>query len=273
MGAEVISRQQIGVIGALWRYPVKSMRGESLSVAEITQRGVAGDRTWALRESTYGGLVSARTWPAMLQLRSSWADDPVSNPGARVRIDLPNGEFTHASDPDAAHILSDFLRREVCPEPVRITPITPEEREAIMRGDAMPPARDYFDEDVIHLIATGTLAHLRTLSGGDSDFDPRRFRANIVVDTGVNADSFVEDGWLDGSVEIGESVRIIGMRPALRCAITTHPQDELPHDAAILRTAWQFHQAYTGIFAAVEAEGTIRIGDPIYLREMTTGAE
>lgn len=273
MGAEAISGQQIGVVGSLWRYPVKSMRGETLSVAEITQRGVAGDRTWALRESAYGGLVSARTWPAMLQLRASWADDPIENTGARVRIDLPNGEFTHAGDPDAARILTDFLRREVHPEPVRTTPITPKEREAIMRGDAMPSARDYFDEDVVHLIATGTLAHLRKLSGGDSDFDPRRFRANIIIDTGANADSFVEDAWLDGCIEIGESVRIVGMRPALRCAITTHPQDELPHDPAILRTAWQFHQAYAGIFAAVETEGTIRIGDPIYLCEMTTGAE
>jgi uncharacterized protein len=273
MGAEVISRQQIGVVRALWRYPVKSMRGESLSVAEITQRGVAGDRMWALRESTYGGLVSARTWPAMLQLRASWADNPVENPRARVRIDLPNDEFAYADDPTAALMLSDFLRREVRPEPVRVTPITPEEREAIMRGNAMPPARDYFDEDVIHLIATGTLAHLRTLSGGDSDFDARRFRANIVIDTGANANSFVEDLWLEGRIEIGESVRIIGMRPALRCAITTHPQDDLPHDAAILRTTWQFHQAYAGIFAAVETEGTIRIGDAVYLREMITGAE
>jgi uncharacterized protein YcbX len=45
------------------------MRGEALPIASITQRGVAGDRAWALRECTYGGLVSAQTWPAMLQLR------------------------------------------------------------------------------------------------------------------------------------------------------------------------------------------------------------
>jgi uncharacterized protein len=142
-----------------------------------------------------------------------------------------------------------------------------------MRGDAMPPARDFFDEEVVHLIATGTLAHLRALSGGTSDFDPRRFRANIIVDTGANTDGFVEDGWLEGMLEIGTTALIVGMRPALRCAITTHPQDELPHDPAILRTAWRFHQAYAGIFAAVGAEGTIRVGDPIYLSEMARGAD
>jgi uncharacterized protein YcbX len=264
-------RRQIGVVGALWRYPVKSMRGEPLAVATITHRGVEGDRAWALRECAYGGLVSARTWPAMLQLRAAWTGDPTTDAAARVRIELPDGESIHADQPEAEKVLSAFLQREVRLEKVRTAPITPEEREAIMRGDAMPPARDYFDEDVMHLIATGTLAHLRRLSGGDSDFDARRFRANIVVETGADASGFVEDAWLNGVIEIG-AVRINGMRPALRCAITTHPQDELPHDAAILRTAWQFHQAYAGIFAAVEAEGTIRVGDRVFLNE-DTGAE
>lgn len=320
-----MARRQIGVVGALWRYPVKSMRGEALSVAAVTQRGVAGDRAWALRECTYGGLVSARTWPAMLQLRAAWINDPViatnadaqivlpgganagsddsanasdpitTNDGrvridrpdgasmrrgdrgaaadARVRIDLPNGASLHCDDPAAPRALSNFLHREVSFERVRTAPITPAEREAIMRGDALPPARDFFDEEVIHVIATGTLAHLRALSGGDHDFDARRFRANIVVDTGGAADRFIEDEWLDGRLEIGDAVRITGMRPALRCAITTHPQDELPHDPAILRTAWQFHQAYAGVFAAVEAEGTVRIGDPVFLCEMATGVE
>ncbi len=268
-----MQRQQIGVVAALWRYPVKSMRGEPISTAAVTEHGLAGDRAWALRETEYGGIVSARTWPAMLQLRATWTRDPLRDAGARVRIELPGGAIIHADDSAASRTLSDFLRREVRLERVRREPITPAEREAIMRGEAMPPARDFFDEEVMHLIATGTLAHLRALNGGASDFDPRRFRANIIVDTGAKADGFVEDGWLEGMLEIGAAVRITGMRPALRCAITTHPQDELPHDAAILRTAWRFHQAYAGIFAAVGAEGAIRVGDPIYLRELTTGAD
>jgi uncharacterized protein YcbX len=279
-----MQQQQIGVVAALWRYPIKSMRGESIAAAAVTQYGLAGDRTWALRETQYGGVMSARTWPAMLQLRASWTQDPNQNAtadppspltdaGARVRIELPDGAILHHDDPAAARALSAFIHRDVRLERVRREPITPLEPEAIMRGDAMPPARDFFDEEVMHLIATGTLAHLRALSGGTSDFDPRRFRANIIVDTGANADRFVEDGWLEGMLEIGATARIVGMRPALRCAITTHPQGELRHDPAILRTAWRFHQAYAGIFAAVGAEGTIRVGDPIYLSERTRGAD
>jgi len=265
--------KRIGIVGGLWRYPVKSMRGESLSAAAVTPYGLVGDREWALRETAYGGLVSARTWPAMLQLRASWTGDPLIDALARVRIELPGGttvsiEGDAPDDPAASCTLSDFLRREVHLERVRREPITPAEREAVMRGDALPPARDFFDEDVIHLIATGTLAHLRALAGGSSDFDPRRFRANIIIDTGDHAPGFIEDGWLDGVIQIGAgdaATRIVGMRPALRCAITTHPQEDLPHDPAILRTAWQFHQAYAGIFAAVGAEGVIRMGDPVYL--------
>lgn len=268
-----MARQQIGVVGGLWRYPVKSMRGEALGSASITARGVVGDRVWALRECAYGGLVSARTWPAMLQLRAGWVEEPVTVSDGRVRIELPDGASIGLDDLAAARILSEFLQREVRLERVRSGPITPAEREAIMRGDALPPARDFFDEEVVHVIATGTLAHLRRLSGGEHDFDARRFRANVIVETGDHADRFIEDEWLNGSLEIGGAVRITGMRPALRCAITTHPQDELPHDPAILRTAWQFHQAYAGIFAAVAAEGMVRIGDPVFLSETATGAE
>jgi uncharacterized protein YcbX len=134
------------------------------------------------------------------------------------------------------------------------------------------PRRDFFDEDVIHVVATGTLEHLRSLRDG-SDFDLRRFRANIYVDTGAEADGFIEDRWLNGVLEIGGSARVVGMRPAIRCAMTTHPQDELPRDVAILRTAWQYHQAYVGVFASVGAPGRIRVGDPVVLAESRAGGQ
>jgi hypothetical protein len=69
-----MGRRQIGVVGALWRYPVKSMRGEALPIASITQRGVAGDRAWALREGAYGGLVSQ---PLRLKVLQSLLDQMI----------------------------------------------------------------------------------------------------------------------------------------------------------------------------------------------------
>jgi len=124
--------------------------------------------------------------------------------------------------------------------------------------------RDLYDEDVLHVLASGTLEHLRRLC--PSDFDPRRFRPNVYVDTGaeedgfVEAEGFVEDGWLGGELEVGDDggVRIVGMRPALRCAITIHPQDELRADPAILRTAARHHGAE--LLGSTDHAGAV--GDP-----------
>ncbi|MGH7933579.1 MAG: MOSC domain-containing protein [Candidatus Binataceae bacterium] len=258
-------RRQIGQVSALWRYPVKSMRGEPLSEAMITENGTLGDRAWALRELKYGGIMSARTWAAMLALRARYRDEPGASASGTVVIDLPDGNSLRADDPAAAQVLSSLFRREVKLEQIRAARLSPEELEAVVTGTMFPPNRDFFDEDVIHILATGTLAHLRRLHG-PSDFDPRRFRANICVDTGDDgASGFVEDQWLGGMLEIGATARIAGIRPALRCAMTTHPQWNLPHDPAILRTAWEHHEAYVGVFASVAMPGTVGIGDPVML--------
>jgi uncharacterized protein YcbX len=256
-------RRQIGTIGALWRYPIKSMRGESLEEAWLTERGIAGDRAWAVRELDRGGIMSARTFPTLLQLRAEYRVDAVGEATGPIAINLPDGGALLPDDPQAPAILSALLGRRVALERVRSERLTPAELDAIMRGEAYPPHRDFFDEEVLHLVATGTLAFMRQLRP-DSDFDPRRFRANLYVDTGDEADGFVEDRWLEGVLEIGE-VRIVGLRPAIRCAMTTHPQPELRHDTNILRTAWQYHQAYVGVFAAVGAPGRIRLNDPVIL--------
>lgn len=240
------------------------MRGEPLNEAWLTERGITGDRAWAVRELDRGGIMSARTFPHLLGLRAHYEGEPAIDAAANVKIELPDGGAISPDDPEAAAILSNLLRRRVSLERVRIERLTETELEAIMRGEAYPPHRDFFDEEVLHLVATGTLAFMRQLQPG-SDFDPRRFRANLYVDTGNEADGFIEDRWLDGHLEIAEQVRVVGMRPAIRCAMTTHPQSELAHDVNILRTAWQHHQAYVGAFAAVGAPGRIRLNDPVVL--------
>ena len=66
-------------------------------------------------------------------------------------------------------------------------------------------------------------------------------------------------------LEIGETVRIGDMWPAIRCVMTTHPQEELRHDPAILRTAAHYHQNYVGVFAGARVPGVIRTGDAVVL--------
>lgn len=254
-----MAKRQIGTVQALWRYPVKSLRGEPLQEAWIDEYGLIGDRRWALRELDRGGIMSARVWAGLLDFSAKYLDA-----ADRVAIELTDGVSLDPADPSASAALSEALDRRVRLEQVRRERPTPEELDAIVDGSVFPPARDFFDEDVMHIIASGTLAHLRNLNPA-GDFDPRRFRANIYIDTGEDRDGFIEDRWLDGELHIGDTVRIVGMRPAIRCVMTTHPQPGLPRDMLILRTAAQHHGAYVGVFASVGESGIVRIGDPVFL--------
>lgn len=240
----------------MWRYPVKSLGGEELVEAEVGEYGLTGDREWALRELERGGIMSARIWAGLLGWRARGAGDG-------VEIELEDGATLRVGAAAAAR-LSELIGRQVRVERVRRERPTAAELDAVVRGEAYPPARDFFDEDVIHLIASGTLDHLRTLNPA-GDFDRRRFRANIYIDTGDERGGFVEDGWLDGALRVGGAVRIVGLQPAIRCVMTTHRQPGLRRDPSILRTAAQHHGAYVGVFASIAEGGTIKVGDPVIL--------
>jgi len=94
-----MARREIGTVGALWRYPIKSMRGESLDEAWLTERGIIGDRVWAVRELARGGIMSARTFPTLLQLRAHYEGEPASDSAAPIKIELPDGGTLLPDDP------------------------------------------------------------------------------------------------------------------------------------------------------------------------------
>jgi hypothetical protein len=114
---------------------------------------------------------------------------------------------------------------------------------------ALPPGT-FFDAASIHVLASGRLAHLRTLAGDAAQLDPRRFRPNIVVETTPGVEGFLEDDWLEGTLEVGGSGQIVQLRPALRCVMTTHRQADLGRDLRILRTAVQHHHNQVGVLGA-----------------------
>jgi uncharacterized protein len=129
---------------------------------------------------------------------------------------------------------------------------------------ALPPGT-CFDAASVHLLASGTVAHLRTLTSEEALIDPRRFRPNMVIDTESGLGGFLEDDWLNGAIEVGERLSIVQLRPTVRCVMTTHPQADLGRDMRILRTAAQHHQAEVGVWAAIGTPGTVRVGDPVVL--------
>ena len=133
-------------------------------------------------------------------------------------------------------------------------------------SDTFPlPPGTFFDAAPIHILASGTLAHLRTLIGEGAQLDPRRFRPNIFVDTIPKNEGFLEDGWLEGTLEVGESVQLVQMQPTLRCIMTSHRQSDLVQDLRILRAAVQHHRNHIGVWASIGTSGTVHVGDPVML--------
>jgi uncharacterized protein YcbX len=278
-----MERHQIGIVQDLFRYPVKSMRGERLREVDISVHGVIGDRTYALREAN-GRVVTAKKWPNMLEFCARYDAPPMPGAVPALRITLPDGRTMQAQDPDASAVLSAALGRPVVLDRTRsnqrshaeIDPATvfgdvPVEhvlpgRTAATMPDAIAlPPGTFFDSASIHVLASGTLAHLRTLIGADAQMDPHRFRPNIVVETELGVEGFMEDDWLEGTLEVGENVRIVQMRPTLRCVMTTHSQADLVRDLRILRIAAQHHHDHVGVWASIGAGGTVRVGDPVVL--------
>ena len=278
-----MERQQVGVVKDLFRYPVKSMQGERLSEVDIGAHGVVGDRAYALREA-HGRVVTAKKWPNLLEFRARYDAPPTPGALAPLHITLPDGRTMQAQDPDASAVLSAALGRlvvldraqsdqrnqaEIDPATVfgdvGVENVMPGRTTATMPDSFALPPGTFFDSGHLHVLASGTLAHLHTLTGGDAQFDPRRFRPNIVVDTTPGIEGFLEDDWLEGTLEVGESVRIVQLRPTLRCVMTTHRQAELGRDLRILRTAAQHHHDHVGVWASIGTVGTVRIGDPVVL--------
>jgi uncharacterized protein len=281
--------QVLGSVVSLWRYPVKSMMGEELNAAETTERGLLGDRAYALVDTADGKVASAknpRKWPHLFDFRAAFVDPPRS--GAKVppvRITLPEGRVVSSAQSDVNQILSRALKREVTldvtergqREIVESTfpnPWTPtaEEYWPDMEGlefrdtvtDFNLPEGTFFDCAVVHVLTTATVDRLRELYP-EGRFEVRRFRPNIVVEIASGVKDFVENAWIGGTLAIGDAVRLSLTGPCPRCVMTTLPQGDLGKDPGILRTAAQHNHANVGLYASVVRGGTVRRGDAIGL--------
>jgi MOSC domain-containing protein len=263
----------LGSLASLHRYPVKSMMGEALNAAHVTPRGLFGDRSYALRDSETGKVVSAknpRKWPNLFSYHATYTSPPIAGLAVpSVRVTLPDGGFALSSSPDFAPTLSATLGRSVTllatpPPQAQLEEYWPDMEELANRDvvtDEGLPEGTFFDLAVLHVLATGTLDRLRALNPR-SRFEPRRFRPNLIIETG-GQEGFVENDWIGKTIAIGAEVRIQVTGPCPRCVMTTLSQADLPKDPAILKTAVQHNEARIGAYASVVQTGTIRIGDTL----------
>lgn len=266
----------LGTVVALWRYPVKSMMGEELNAADLTERGIHGDRAYALIDSETGKVASAknpRKWPNLFDHRASFVEPPNrANAFPPVRITLPDGSMLTSDQPDINRRLSAELGREVT-----LTAAAPNEPELeeywpnieglahndLVTDEAMPHGT-FFDLSVLHILTTATLDRLRELYP-QGRFEPRRFRPNIIIDPSP-AEGFAENEWIGTALRIGADVRVQITGGCPRCVMTTLPQADLPKDPGILRAAAQHNDVHVGVYAKVIQGGRVQRGDRVALR-------
>lgn len=270
-----MERSLVGSIETLWRYPVKSMLGEELEASEVTERGLLGDRAYALLDVQSGRVASAKNpkkWAKLLPFQAAYTEAPVREALPPVNVSLLDGGSIASAAIDTNSILSGLLGREVqllssAPQTVSLDQYWPNVEGTAYQEtttELVLPPGTFFDSCFVHAITTATLARLQELYP-QGQFDLRRFRPNLLIKPVSDEASFVEDAWVGGVLAIGDEVRLSIDTACPRCVVTTLAQVGLPNDLGILRTTAQHNNVIAGIRASVLQGGTIRRNDPIWL--------
>ncbi|SES07123.1 hypothetical protein SAMN05216199_1852 [Pedococcus cremeus] len=227
----------LGRLVELWRFPVKSMAGERLTSVEVDDRGLVGDREWAVYDEE-GRLASGkrtnrfRRMDEVFTLSARTVDD-------HVEVLLPDGRQVVAGEGPADLALSDHFGEEV----------------------ELAPEADIAHQDAgqVSLVGTATLRELGTMCGLDEPVDPRHLRANLVVET---AEPFEEEGWVDREVRAGQVVLRVVERIE-RCRMVDLEQVGLPALGGLLKVVGAERDLCAGVYADVVESGAIAEGDQL----------
>jgi uncharacterized protein YcbX len=258
----------VGTVESLWRYPVKSMRGEELEEIFAGFAGVYGDRLFAFRSSVSPeGFphLTARDQRHMLRYRPRFRQPekavapsnlvaaekmppgatPVYAPPDDLMLDVetPTGNVLAIDDP----ALIDLLRHG----------LDDNHHITLQRSE-----RALTDCRPLSLLAIQSVRQLTDETG--LPVDKRRFRANIYLDL-TSAEGFAEDGFVGRSLRIGPKVKAAILERDPRCMLITLDPDTGEKEPAVLKKVAQAHGGTTGLYAAVLVEGMVRKGDPVEL--------
>ncbi|HEX2116097.1 MAG TPA: MOSC N-terminal beta barrel domain-containing protein [Alphaproteobacteria bacterium] len=232
----------VGVVAALYRYPVKSMQGEALQSAQLRWTGLDGDRQYAFYRAADKSRFpwhTGREVPDLVRHIARYAD-PADTRRSPVQVTTPDGA--------SFDIAAEELRK-------RLSDAAGEEVRLLQVG------RGTFDSGPVSVISTATEAKLDRAFGAPLGL--RRFRPNIVI-RGDKA----EIGWLGGTLVFGEraeSARLRLNRPIERCAFITIDPDTAAKDTSVMRMVVQDFNNEVGAYGATDAAGTINVGDRVRL--------
>ncbi|BBY45548.1 MOSC domain-containing protein [Mycolicibacterium celeriflavum] len=292
----------IGNVAALWRYPVKSLGGEQVEGIDIGQRGLHGDRLWAVRDLERDVTASARRIPALLTATARYTAPlaPDAGPGnvPEVEITFPDGAVMSSNDAGVHDKLSEVAGRDV-----RLTALPPAEDTSLHRlskherdnisiaayrqdfglteGEGFPDVSMYRMSDLamlarystppgmfvdlapVHVISQTSLATIGGEVGGDVDL--RRFRPNVLLTLDDPDDGLPESHWTGGLLTVGGAVLEVTM-PTIRCVVPSRPQSGLEVDRRITRAVAGRAQRCLGVYCWVQTEGVVRVGDTAGVR-------
>jgi uncharacterized protein len=258
----------VGTVESLWRYPVKSMRGEEMDEMFAGYAGIYGDRLFAFASSANSKgfpFFTGRDQRQMIRYRArfrhpekaarpvNWSEahklspnlNPISADASELTIDVetPDGKTFAIDDP----ALIDNLR----------VGIDGKHELTLLRSDkAMTDCRP------LSIFAVQTAKKLSEETG--ENVDKRRFRANIYVDL-TSATGFAEDQFVGRSLRIGSKATVAVLQRDARCMMITLDPETAEKTPAILKAVAQAHEGMAGVYGAVLAEGIIRKGDPVEL--------
>ena len=256
----------VGRVESVWRYPVKSMRGEELDEIFAGYPGVYGDRVFAFTSSLSPKgfpFFTGRDQRQMIRYRARFRNpekaarpinlaeaessgaNPISANASElmIQVETPDGKTMAIDDP----ALIDNLR----------TNIDGKHELKLLRSDkAMTDCRP------LSIFALQSAKKLGEETG--TNVDKRRFRANVYVDL-TNADAFAENQFVGRSLRIGPKVVVSVLERDPRCMMITLDPDTAEKSPAILKAVAQAHAGMAGVYAAVLKEGMIRKGDSVEL--------
>src|SRR5882762_6890844 len=260
----------IGKVDSLWRYPVKSMRGEELDEAFASYSGIYGDRVFAFRSSaSHRGFpyFTAREQRRLLQYRPRFrypdkaarpinlieAESRNANPLLAdlaelvVDVETPDGKTVAIDDP----VLIEMLRADV------------DQKHQVT---LMQSQRAMTDCRPVSVFSLQSARQLSEETG--TPVDKRRFRANVYLDL-ASDNGFGENELVGRSLKIGPKVVVRVLERDPRCAIITLDPDTSERTPAVLKKVAQAHEGTAGVYGAVIVEGMLHKGDAVELLEHT----
>lgn len=243
---------EAGRISAIFRYPVKSMAGESLDVARLGWHGIEADRRLAFRRLNDN---SGFPWLQASKLPQLLLYKPFGL-GSNTSDRLP----THVRTPEGKEydLRSDELRKEIS-------------SRCGCDVELMNLRQGIFDEACISVISLATVHGVARESG--RDLDVRRFRPNIVIETpmaAAGAEPFGEDGWVGRTLMFGDgdSGAAIGITMKdERCVMVNFDPDTAERDSQVMKTVVRLNGNYAGVYGTVVRAGELRVGQVVTLAD------